>query len=100
MCRIKFRRLLVGFHPEPPAKSMNVRLLIILEREYSSMYRKKDKTGGVSFIPFQVCTVGVGGSYWEPQRVHHTGFRFETWPCHTKDVKNGTSGYLAWRLAL
>ena len=24
------------------------------------MYRKKEKTGGGSFIPFQVCTVRVG----------------------------------------
>ena len=28
------------------------------------------------------------------------GRRFETRPCHTKGVKNGTSGYLAWRSAL
>ena len=28
------------------------------------------------------------------------GRRFETWPRHTKGVKNGTSGYLAWRSAL
>ena len=28
------------------------------------------------------------------------GRRFETRPRHTKGVKNGTSGYLAWRSAL
>ena len=28
------------------------------------------------------------------------GRRFETRPCHTKGVKNGTSGYLAWCSAL
>ena len=25
---------------------------------------------------------------------------FNPWPCHTKGVKNGTRGYLAWRSAL
>ena len=28
------------------------------------------------------------------------GCGFDTWPRHTKGVKNGTSGYLAWRSAL
>ena len=28
------------------------------------------------------------------------GRRFETRPRHTKGVKNGTSGYIAWRSAL
>ena len=28
------------------------------------------------------------------------GRRFETRPRHTKGIKNGTSGYLAWRSAL
>ena len=28
------------------------------------------------------------------------GRGFDTWPRHTKGVKNGTSAYLAWRSAL
>ena len=28
------------------------------------------------------------------------GCGFDPGPCHTKGVKNGTSGYLAWRSAL
>ena len=39
-------------------------------------------------VMVRASALGAGGGGFDPR------------PCHNKDVKNGTSGYLAWRSAL
>ena len=70
----------------PPLK--NAQLFRPLDRSHQAMASKLKVTHRSRWLSGRASASGSGGRGFEP------------WPRHTKGVKNGTSGYLAWCSAL
>ena len=71
--------------------------LLHLEKIFNGFYHIK---AWCSHLGHVTKTTGPGSSSGRVSALGSGGRGFNTWPRHTKGVKNGTSGYLAWCSAL